>query len=215
MDEVIAGLVRSGPTAEELDRARRVEIAGKIRATEAVGGFGGKAVTLAEGELYADDAALYRKRLAAWAALTGDSVEPLIFSDRTGAAQPLAPPAKASRGRPRLGVSAREVTLLPRHWEWLSGQPGGASAALRRLVEAAARAPESPEAARRRAADAACAVLSALAGDAPGAEAAVRALYAGDGATFTDHTAAWPNDIRDYLARLAAPAFSAPSAPPA
>jgi predicted Zn-dependent peptidase len=75
MDEVIAGLVRSGPTAEELDRARRVEIAGKIRATEAVGGFGGKAVTLAEGELYADDAALYRKRLNAWAALTPGAVQ--------------------------------------------------------------------------------------------------------------------------------------------
>ena len=157
---------------------------------------------------------------AAWAALTRDSVEPLIFSDRTGAAQPLVPPtgaspAKAGRGRPRLGVSAREVTLLPRHWDWLSAQPGGASAALRRLVEAAARAPESPEAARRRAADAACAVLSALAGDAPGAEAAVRALYAGDAATFTGETAAWPDDIRDYLAHLAAPAFSAPSVPPA
>ena len=152
---------------------------------------------------------------AAWAALTRDSVEPLVFSDRTGAAQPLASPAKAGRGRPRLGVSAREVTLLPRHWDWLSAQPGGASAALRRLVEAAARAPESPEAARRRAADAACAVLSALAGDAPGAEAAVRALYAGDAATFTGETAAWPEDIRDYLAHLAAPAFSAPSAPPA
>ena len=75
MDEVIAGLVRTGPTAEELDRARRVEIAGKIRQTEAVGGFGGKAVTLAEGELYADDAALYRKRLDAWAALTPGAVQ--------------------------------------------------------------------------------------------------------------------------------------------
>ncbi|MFN9832949.1 MAG: DUF2239 family protein, partial [Phenylobacterium sp.] len=116
---------------------------------------------------------------AARAALAADSVEPLVFSDHTGALQSLVPPretpAAPARGRPRLGVSAREVTLLPRHWAWLSAQPGGASAALRRLVEAAARAPESPEAARRRAADAACAVLSALAGDAPGAEAAVRA----------------------------------------
>ena len=75
MDEVISSLIRSGPTAEELDRARRVEIAGKIRAAEAVGGFGGKAVTLAEGELYADDPGLYRKRLAAWASLTPEAVQ--------------------------------------------------------------------------------------------------------------------------------------------
>lgn len=155
---------------------------------------------------------------AARAALSSDSVEPLVFSDQTGALQslvrPTAPAAeKPARGRPRLGVSAREVTLLPRHWDWLAAQPGGASATLRRLVEAAARTPEAPEAARRRAADAACAVISALAGDAPGAEAAVRALYAGDGAGFRRETAAWPGDVRDYLARLAAPALSvAPAA---
>lgn len=153
---------------------------------------------------------------AAFAALAADSVEPLVFSDQTGAVQPLVPPRPApARGRPRLGVSAREVTLLPRHWDWLAAQPGGASATLRRLVEAAARAPESPEAARRRAADAACAVISALAGDAPGAEAAVRALYAGDGEGFLRETQAWPADIAAYLRRLAAPAFSAAPAAPA
>ena len=149
---------------------------------------------------------------AAHAALSSDSVEPLVFSDHTGALQSLATPrevpASPGRGRPRLGVSAREVTLLPRHWDWLSAQPGGASAALRRLVEAAARAPESPEAARRRSADAACAVLNTLAGDAPGAEAVVRALYAGDLGAFSCETAAWPEDVRDYLARLATPALS-------
>lgn len=165
---------------------------------------------LASGDL---DAVLAAARMA----LGADSVEPLVFSDRTGAQQPLArrPPepardsVPAPRGRPRLGVAAREVTLLPRHWDWLSAQPGGASATLRRLVEAAARAPEAPEAARRRAADAACAVISALAGDAPGAETAVRALYAGDAAVFTQETRAWPADVRDYLARLAEPAFRA------
>ena len=75
MDEVIAGLIASGPSAEELDRARRVEIADKIRATESVGGFGGKAVTLAEGELYNNDPQLYRKRLDAYAALTPSAVQ--------------------------------------------------------------------------------------------------------------------------------------------
>src|SRR5688572_29815503 len=44
-----------------------------------------------------------------------------------------------SRGRPKLGVVAREVTLLPRHWDWLASQPGGASVALRKLVEVARR----------------------------------------------------------------------------
>lgn len=156
---------------------------------------------------------------AAFAALAADSVEPLVFSDHTGALQPLVPPRPApaapARGRPRLGVSAREVTLLPRHWDWLAAQPGGASATLRRLVEAAARAPEAPEAARRRAADAACAVISALAGDAPGAEAAVRALYAGDADAFTRGTEAWPADIAAYVRRLAGPALSAAPAAPA
>lgn len=160
---------------------------------------------------------------AAFAALAADSVEPLVFSDQTGALQPLVPPRPApaapapapGRGRPRLGVSAREVTLLPRHWDWLAAQPGGASATLRRLVEAAARAPEAPEAARRRAADAACAVISALAGDAPGAEAAVRALYAGDADAFHRETAAWPADITAYVRRLAGPALSAAPAAPA
>lgn len=158
---------------------------------------------------------------AAFAALAADSVEPLVFSDRTGAQQPLVRPAapaaaeKPARGRPRLGVSAREVTLLPRHWDWLAAQPGGASATLRRLVEAAARAPEAPEAARRRAADAACAVISALAGDAPGAEAAVRALYAGEADAFTRGTEAWPADIAAYVRRLAGPALSAAPAAPA
>ncbi len=47
---------------------------------------------------------------------------------------------RRSRGRPRLGIVAREVTLLPRHWDWLAEQPGGASVALRKLVEAATRA---------------------------------------------------------------------------
>ena len=75
MDEVIAALIATGPTPAELDRARRVEIAGKIRETEAVGGFGGKAVTLAEGELYANDPELYRKRLDAYAALTPAAVQ--------------------------------------------------------------------------------------------------------------------------------------------
>jgi hypothetical protein len=102
------------------------------------------------------------------------------------------------RGRPRLGVVAREVTLLPRHWDWLSAQPGGASAALRRLVETARKAPPGPEARR----DAAYRFMADRCGDRPGYEEALRALYRGDRARFDSLVAAWPEDVRAYIARL-------------
>jgi hypothetical protein len=112
------------------------------------------------------------------------------------------------RGRPKLGVTAREVTLLPRHWEWLAAQPGGASVALRKLVEAARRESEGPD--RRRAArEAAYRFASALAGDRPGFEAMSRALFAGDAAGFAARIADWPTDIRDHLRTLASEAFEA------
>jgi hypothetical protein len=100
------------------------------------------------------------------------------------------------------------VTLLPRHWDWLAAQPGGASVALRRLVEAARRDGDAA-ARRRRAGEAAFAFMTAMAGDRPGYEEAVRALFAGDGARFAAETAAWPADIRDHAALLAGPAFGA------
>ena len=117
-------------------------------------------------------------------------------------------PAPRGPGRPRLGVVAREVTLLPRHWEWLGAQPGGASVALRRLVEQARQAGGEP-ARRREAQEAAYRFLSALAGDAPGYEEALRALFAGDRGAFTAILGPWPADVRDHVLRLAAPAFSA------
>lgn len=106
------------------------------------------------------------------------------------------------RGRPKLGVVSREVTLLPRHWDWLSDQPGGASAALRRLVEEARRTPDAG--ARRRAAQgAAYAFMQAIAGDLPGFEEATRALFAGDRPTFEQQMADWPRDLRAHALRLA------------
>ncbi|MEN0076398.1 MAG: DUF2239 family protein [Paracraurococcus sp.] len=144
----------------------------------------------------------------------------LIFDDRTGRqvdfdlrGSPeeirarLAAPAETTEqrgpGRPRLGVAAREVTLLPRHWDWLNAQPGGASVALRRLVEAARTSHAAGDAARlaRQAADA---FMLAMAGNLPGYEAASRALYAGDRARFEAETAAWPADLRAHARRLAA-----------
>ncbi|WP_421995984.1 DUF2239 family protein [Reyranella sp.] len=118
------------------------------------------------------------------------------------------PAAKRGPGRPRLGVVAREVTLLPRHWDWLGAQPGGASVALRRLVDEARRA--APDAGRiRQAQETAYRFMSAMAGNAPGFEAATRALFAGDRAGFDGALGRWPADVARYAATLAAPAFAA------
>jgi hypothetical protein len=116
-------------------------------------------------------------------------------------------PREAPRGpgRPKLGVTAREVTLLPRHWEWLARQPGGASVALRKLVEEASKSAREET---RRAQEVAYRFMSAMAGDRPGFEEASRALFAGDRARFEAETAAWPEDIRTHLEALAAGAFA-------
>ena len=108
---------------------------------------------------------------------------------------------RPGRGRPKLGVIAREVTLLPRHWDWLAGQPGGASAALRRLVEDARKSNAGPDRAREgqlglyRA-------MSVLAGDLPAFEEASRALFANDARRLTAIFEEWPTDIAAYLNRL-------------
>lgn len=162
--------------------------------------------------------------LAATLAARGDGAHPeglLVFSDRTGAQVDLnlsGRPAEArdpkgfrpdgtprrGPGRPKLGVKAREVTLLPRHWDWLAGQRGGASAALRRLVEAEMRRSPAPDPATAPAGrDAAYAFLTAIAGDLPGYEAAIRALYSDGGKGFAAAMAGWPEDIRDHARTLA------------
>lgn len=113
-------------------------------------------------------------------------------------------PSAQGPGRPRLGVIAREVTLLPRHWEWLATQPGGASAALRRLVEEA-RHSDNGKTARRQSTEAAYRFLSTIAGNLPGFEEATRALFANDWDGFSRQTAQWPPSIRNYAQRLANP----------
>lgn len=105
------------------------------------------------------------------------------------------------RGRPRLGVVAREVTLLPRHWDWLASQPGGASQALRRLVDQARRADQgvtAVKAVRERT----YGFMRVLAGDLAGYEEAIRALFAGDEAGLAARMADWPADIRDHVLAL-------------
>jgi len=155
--------------------------------------------------------------------------QPLVFSDATGAQVDLdlrgeeeeirarhrpAPRATATatdgpprgRGRPRLGVVAREVTLLPDQWEWLAAQPGGASVALRKLVQQARRAGTSRER-LRRAQERSYNVMVALAGDRPGFEEAARALFAGDLQALGARVDAWPRDIREHVLRLADPDY--------
>ncbi len=144
----------------------------------------------------------------------------LVFDDETGrqvdlnscdlnscqrpeSAAPKAPAAETrGRGRPKLGVVAREVTLAPNHWDWLNAQPGGASATLRKLVESACRA--NAESDRRRAArEAASRFLAAIGGDLPGFTEASRALGAGDRMVFAEKVAAWPRDVAAYARWLA------------
>jgi hypothetical protein len=114
----------------------------------------------------------------------------------------IAPEEEARRpGRPKLGVVAREVTLLPRHWEWLASQPGGASVALRKLVEHARHANQGADR-RRRTQESAYRFMSAMAGNEPGFEEATRALFAGDRERFRQMVEGWPADIRDHARKL-------------
>lgn len=161
--------------------------------------------------------------LAVKAALAVDpAARVVVFDDTSGAVidldlrgtdeeivARLAPPGAAdaeaptrTRGRPRLGVVAREVTLLPRHWEWLAAQPGGASQTLRRLVDEARRA-DGGRSAARLAQEAAYRFMSAMAGDLPGFEEAARALFAGDRNALAERLRPWPADISAYAQRLA------------
>lgn len=113
---------------------------------------------------------------------------------------------RQGRGRPKLGVTAREVTLLPRHWDWLERQPNGASAALRRLVEEARRR-EPNEDSKRLAREATHRFMTTMAGNRPGYEEALRSLYAEDHEGFEQRIKRWPADIRKHAAKLARESF--------
>ena len=117
------------------------------------------------------------------------------------------PAAPRGPGRPKLGVVPREVTLLPRHWDWLNAQPGGASVAIRKLVEDARRTRGQSDALRARQ-EAAYRFISAIAGDWRNYEEATRALFADDAVRFQELTEAWPVDVRDHARLLAAAAFT-------
>jgi hypothetical protein len=142
------------------------------------------------------------------------SVMLLVFDDATGRqvdfdlrgteAQVLAralPAQRTGPGRPKLGVVSREISLLPRQWEWLEEQPSGASAALRRLVDEARRREQGRQRVRL-ALDAAARFMSAMAGNLPGFEEATRALYAKDRARVESLTSKWPRDVRKHMLQL-------------
>lgn len=112
-----------------------------------------------------------------------------------------ATPETRSVGRPKLGVVAKEVTLLPRHWEWLASQPGSTSVVLRKLVEQAMRASGDTDRVRQ-VREATYRFMLAMAGNEVGYEEASRALFAGDLAAFREHTATWAQDVREHALRL-------------
>ena len=120
-----------------------------------------------------------------------------------------ASPVAAPRGpgRPKLGVVAREITLLPRHWDWLAQQKGGASVVIRRLVDEARREGEGGNRIRL-AQEAAYRFMSTMAGNRPHYEEAIRALFANDTPRLTTLIADWPADVRDHVVRLARSAIS-------
>lgn len=124
--------------------------------------------------------------------------------------QPEPEPAEHSPrgpGRPRLGVVPREVTLLPRHWEWLASQSGGASVALRKLVEAARRTSEVKDRVRQ-ASSVGYKFMSTMAGHEAGFEEASRALFAGDQMRFEALIAPWPVDVQAHLKKILVDAFA-------
>lgn len=111
-------------------------------------------------------------------------------------------PAPRGRGRPKLGVVPREVTLLPRHWEWLAAQRGGASVALRRLVDEARKLEGDTRSTKERQ-EGAYSFMMAMAGNLPNLEEALRALFANERSKFETLISGWPDDIRGFAFRLA------------
>lgn len=157
-----------------------------------------------ERRISAGDLAGMMPEVRAWVAKNGDA-SLLYFDDLTGKQVDFnlhdeIPAPRVGPGRPKLGVVSREISLLPRHWEWLEKQPNGASAAMRRLVDAARHQPHERE---QRAREAAGRFLTAMAGNYPHYEEATRFLYAGELERMESLISEWPEDVRTYALRLA------------
>lgn len=151
-----------------------------------------------------------------------DHSEALLFNDSTGKVMdfnfqgtredvekrlevyraPDSSPSRSGPGRPKLGVVSREVSLLPRHWEWLAAQPGGVSVTLRLLIEEAKKKSESSVTIKQLQ-ERTYQVMFTLAGDLEGYEEAVRALYKKDRKNFLEHQSSWPSDVKKYILKVA------------
>lgn len=110
-------------------------------------------------------------------------------------------PKEKKVGRPSLGVISREVSLLPKHWEWLACQSGGASAEIRRLVEKAMKQTQAASTVKM-AQEKTFRFLNTIAGNFPNFEEAIRSLYRRDLNAFEQIIKFWPVDIKDHALHL-------------
>jgi len=186
-------LLRSGPLADVA-----VAVARSARASSAVLVFDDATGRIVDLDLRGSDPDILERLSAPPKQHVGRYRPTAGDAPRTEAAED----GPRGRGRPKLGVVAREVTLLPRQWEWLSAQPGGASVTLRRLVDDA-RKTAKPRQERRAAQEAAYQFMQAIAGDLPGYEEATRALFKDDLSALRERISGWPEDFRAYALRLA------------
>ena len=144
---------------------------------------------------------------------TGTDTEPLlIFNEQNGSQidfdfrgsleeileRALPKQKKRRAGRPKLGVISREITLLPRHWEWLESQTKSASASLRLLVEEAMKR-EGGEAKIKKNIAVTDRIMMVMAGNLTYFEEASRALNARNVERFEECVSTWPDDIKIYL----------------
>jgi len=180
-------LLATGPLTEVALAVQAAERGGGERPVLVFDDASGKVVDL---DLRGSEAEV-RARIEARGAATSASAEPQT--------------KPRGRGRPKLGVVGREVTLLPRHWDWLESQPDSASQVIRRLIDAARRAEgdTAGSVSQKVRAERAYRVMASLAGDLPGYEEALRALFAGDAAAFAARIGSWPADVAAYALRLA------------
>lgn len=185
-------LLARGPLADVALAVRQTMAAGGDAAILVFDDHSGKQVDL---DLRGDEAQIRLRYPPPLATAPATTPTPANEADTADA-------APRGRGRPKLGVVPREVTLLPRHWDWLGAQPGGASVALRKLVEQARRDNDARDQQRQRQ-EAAYHFMSSMAGNLPGFEEATRALYANDRDRYTRQLADWPQDVRDYAMALA------------
>lgn len=104
-------------------------------------------------------------------------------------------------GRPKLGVVSKEITLLPKHWDWLNLQANGASGSIRKLIDEAMKRNVAKDE-LKRSQNSVYKFMTIMAGNYPLYEEALRAFYANDNAKFKYIITNWPKDVRDHLLKM-------------